>query len=672
MRKSSSAAQFSNNVKEEKKFFDKDPFYKTNGMLNGCFNKNMSLKAGTTAMTDCESTIYVDFTGDPDGSYLSLMHEWSHIICKSNPHLWTKFIGMYGKQLVSEGFDICHVPGFDEYMHHLINVFDDLRSNSLLERVYAGSAQEIWDRWKGLCEEIPDINENFPALSMAVFLGANNVDHVNGPFSDLLPIMKEAAEKVQGKGTANMLLIIRWLLDRCVKRLLQPTPPQPQQQQPGGDPKSGDSKDGDTDDTGQGAPAPQGSGDDHDEGEPGDSGGAGGEEDEDKDPQGDADQGKSAKSKTDALNDLASGADHPDKDATHPAPTGADTSAVATRAIVRKALGVDVDQDPEDFDGFVCVGKLDDDMQDAIDKLQSTVRPQNANKFIVTDAKAAISLVDVKPGDVKGSKIELSDEDRAAVQRLRAAFSRVLGRVRAKMEPEGSSVDVQEVIQYLMDPTSEDIFESETITKGFAYMTLCDMSGSMQGVPFAMVNTGCEILNQALDYPFVDGYHWGFRGGDRGAEILLYRYDKKCQGYLGKSRIGGGKYQRWIDVQCGGLTPMNSSLHVAVKYLSTQVAEGMAKRLFLLTDGSPTHVTVKGSWMSGWMLEKFTRQEILNARQKGIEVYTFIIGGGIDDKAAIKMFGPPRFWRRVSYGVSIREALVDIVLSEFIKYLRSK
>jgi len=127
-----------------------------------------------------------------------------------------------------------------------------------------------------------------------------------------------------------------------------------------------------------------------------------------------------------------------------------------------------------------------------------------------------------------------------------------------------------------------------------------------------------------------------------------------------------------VDVGCGGLTPMNTALHVALKDLITQTPAGMAKRMFLLTDGNPTQFTTKGNNLNDKFLRGLVAKEIQIARQKGVQVYTFIIGSGIKDKYALEMFGPPRFWRRVGGDVSIGKALVEVVLSEFVKYLKSK
>jgi len=724
---------------------DKDPFYKTNGILKGAFQKNIRLMAGQISMTNCRGIIWVNFNpkrfsnikeedsfrdghtvyllecghlfkagkstthdvgkcipcnhcGGED-AYRSFEHEWSHIIFKSNPHLWQMFITNYLKTLEQEGYEVSNIPGLRNFLHLVINSFDDIRSNSLWERVYAGSADFIWKKWKRLCEEDSDLNENFISWIFGVALDTDNLNTQDGPFSDLIPVMIEATDRVRGKGTTNMLTIVRWALDRCVKRLLRNPPPQGKQ---GGDDEQGgqDAADAATDDESEGSSSGKSgeseSSDSESEDQGQDPGSAGSDSGEGQQDDGcsgtDASEDSPPFDQTRALKGLTFGSGPLQEDQDHHVPdsTDRDPSSQANRAAVGKALSANLEEEDQQT---VVLGDVDDDMQQQVTRLLNSVRPQNAQYFLLADAKAKILLVDVDPENIsKEEEIEISPENKIAINRMRAAFSRVMGRQSNKMSDSGLIVDPQTAIQHRINPNEIDLFEEEVLNKGFAYLTLCDMSGSMQGNRFHQVCVGSQMLKSALDYPFVEDHLWGFRGAIdegrhhhsygsqqsiklllRGGEIWIYKYDRNCKGYIGRAR---GRYQDGrshdVKVECGGLTPMNSAIHVAAKFMLTKVPAGMAKRIFLLTDGYPTHVKTSGRDMGKKMLIDFTAKEVRNARQKGVQIYTFVMGNDIDDTAALQMFGPKRYWERIDDKQSIDKALMSIVLREFTKYLRSK
>lgn len=120
------------------------------------------------------------------------------------------------------------------------------------------------------------------------------------------------------------------------------------------------------------------------------------------------------------------------------------------------------------------------------------------------------------------------------------------------------------------------------------------------------------------------------------------------------------------------MTPMNTSLHVALKYLHTHVSDHMTKRVFLLTDGLPTQFKTAGGVISGIFLQKLVRKEINEARKKGIEVYTFVLADKdvIPDDAALTMFGPRHKWDRITNKKQIGDSLVKLVTREFVSHLQ--
>lgn len=370
-----------------------------------------------------------------------------------------------------------------------------------------------------------------------------------------------------------------------------------------------------------------------------------------------------------------------DENEVHHLPEKLDPSSVsdAVRAAVVAALQADIDDPQTAIDLNTTAGLIDPGMQDALDQFRDGMTQLSPDSQLMADARAKIVFLDVKPEGIdKHSQIILNTKEREGVDRMRGVFFRTLGRQKAQRDTSGLSIDMDSAIQYDIEPSDPEIFDREQNNQGFAYLTLCDMSGSMSGVPFQQVCHATEMLKQSLHFPFVDGALWGFRGGEGGkadhsGEVWIYRYHRDCQGYLGRAKVHGRNYV--FPVECGGLTPMHSAVRVAVRHLLTQVSSGMAKRLFLLTDGSPCSVKTNGKGLPYWVLQQYVAKEIQWARQKGIQVYTLVIGESLEERECRQMFGAPRYWKNVSAKNdenSVDRVLQNLVIENFEKYLKSR
>ena len=758
---------------------DRNAFYRTLDIVNRIFKKKLRLVAGKQNMTDLE-TIWVNFgekrmraivgeigpgksvartvyqlecgheeqlkSGHPtDGSalgacslcgaaqaYLGFEHELQHPIFKTSIAMKKVFVEKYVDSLMVGN----NHPNRDElttFVHMMVNGFDDLRCNSLWEKVYLGSANNIWERWERLTREKGDlVNTSFLAFLFAVAFGVET--DPKSEFEKLRPIVAWGVQKVKYRGFGKMLLDVRIVLDRCMGTLLDKfqQPPQLGQPQPQGQlPQPGDDDDGEEDTDREGH-------EDEEEGVEGSPGGGqagqgalasdgqapGGEVDSDAD--GSGGNGASARGggsgagsavpqsagkgairqeepiappihapsaqasgaspleKLEAFLILAAGAEELDDKERHPEVDpkyGIAKMSQADQAALAQALGLPID-DLQEIDAGI-PNEPDFDMQQAIQQLQDSNVEVSKDSQLTSNAKAKIRLVTVHPEGVAASRVELNEMERATVNRLRSAFIRSLGSQKNKRMTEGNIVDIQALIRHRFDHQDPEIFEADEANKGFAYAILCDMSGSMYSC-YPYVTRAAEMLKKSLDFPFVDGELWGFRGGEgRGGdsepgEVWIYRYDEKCQGYTGttRHRVWQDAQGRFSDtsfpVQCGGMTPMHSAVHVVSTRLRTQVPASMAKRLFLLTDGSPAHTKTTGAQLPGWMLQSFVAKEIKLARQHGVQVYTVVIGqDSISDAECKKMFGERRYWQKTGTA-DVGDALSKLVLANFSKYLSSR
>ena len=155
----------------------------------------------------------------------------------------------------------------------------------------------------------------------------------------------------------------------------------------------------------------------------------------------------------------------------------------------------------------------------------------------------------------------------------------------------------------------------------------------------------------------------------------MYRYAKDVDWYTGtmpfRVHQGAGGTST-VRVTCSGITPMNSAINVASTQLWKKTPIGMAKRLFLLTDGSPVKTKVTGRQLPDFLLRQFVAKEITAARKHGIQVYTLIIGDhAIPQEQCQQMFGAPRFWRKVN-SQTVGKTLSDLVLANFSKYIKAR
>ena len=731
---------------------NRDPFYRTLAIFNSIFKKKFKLEASSYNATDCKERIFVNFgetlysrvigfvsPGDKDGksiytlacghewegnagkaldgsdwgacwtcgsnqSYLGFEHEWQHIIFKSDIPAQHLFCEGYTDQLMKTAPHVNRKELFG-FLKMMVNAFDDIRCNSLWEKIYPGSADQIWQRWQRLTRDSQrDVDGNFLNYIFAVAFGVPT--DPNGPFEQFRPIVEWAVSKVKYRGFANMLIQVRVVVEHCMATILANTPakepppqPQPQKQdqqdaqdqspQPqGGSDGSGDSSQAPqaqaASDDADGADGDDAEGSEGDDGEPGvpDAGQPSGSA-----AAGDVQAGAGAaaqdgQSKSDALRSLVAGAKPLDGEE-HPSPDLVDIDQAlqsnSMKAMLAKVLSDDVNN-LQDIDQKMPTGVPDKDMQSTIDFVASAIAQQQPmDSQLTNDAKAKVTIIDVAPeGILSTAIVTLEPETKLHVARMRAAFFKAMGKQKARRATEGTEIDVQAYIQYKLDRQDPEVFIADEVQQGFSYSIVCDMSGSMSGT-FPQVAQSAEMLREALDFPFVQGDVWGFRGGEGGqlnskkaGEVWLYRYSPHVRGYIGTGYEQNSRGRFPYPVRCGGITPMNTAINVTARHQHRCVSEGMAKRMFLLTDGSPLQNKVGGGSIPPEVLMRFVANEIRKARSRGIQVYVMVIGEhAIAEEDCLKMFGPRKFWRRVA-NREVGLTLSNLVIDNFQKYLLNR
>ncbi len=696
-----------NQFEPEDNLPSKDHFYKTNAIFNNLFKRNVLLREAQGSKTNMLSLIWVNFAQadtktvardlgsrefllecghavstriggrtlevgseatclrcGSNAAYRSFEHEWSHIIFGSSPLANKMFVSQL-RDYINQKYGLVS----PDLLRMVVEAFDDLRVNSLWGLAYAGSADGIAQRWKEKCEETENINENFPVWVSGVALGASNLGR--GPFSKLYAITKEATEAAKGRSLENMFVIVRWFIEKCIHRLIDPTPPEeePQGKQQKEKPNPSPPKRRGEDNVEQYTP---------------------------DDLRQDTDRGEPPRTEEQALRWLAAKASAFRSGQEHHIPNFTEEDAHKRHfdtSCVRRSMDKICDHGQPVAQAVGQPSSVDEDVRKAVNALkESTEEKISSNQFLIADTLDKVLMIDVLPENIdQNAKITLDPDDEENIDRMRAIFAKYIGKKMTRRCSEGDEIDVQALIRYHLEGEEEDLFEEDGFTQGFAYMTLCDMSDSMSGQPFADVCKGSEMLKASLDYPFVIPHLWGFRGAEvdarqaglytleaqrlqvltRGGESWIYKYDRDCEGFLGKNAIGYNREGQRVDVpvRCGGLTPMNTGLHIATKYLSTHVPSGMEKKIFLLTDGAPTQFHASGVEVSPETLLRLVRFEVTQARNKGIQVYPILIGDSISDDVATTMFGPSAFWKRATTK-TIGSTLMTLVLKDFVRYLK--
>lgn len=260
--------------------------------------------------------------------------------------------------------------------------------------------------------------------------------------------------------------------------------------------------------------------------------------------------------------------------------------------------------------------------------------------FTRKDIHSQVQVVDVAKAT---PYYTLTDEDRAASERIRFQAARVLGKKVRTLEFQGTFVDPAAFIQRRASLRPDPVFQAEVSGKGFRCLLLLDRSGSMAGPRTYQCERACRIIRDALSFPFVDMNVWGYAERvDSVTEILRFG---KHEGFDTGRAIKGG-------------TPTHVALQAAANFL----AHGSDfRQIFLITDGSPS------GGEGDVHAVRATRKAVLRAKAMGVFVSTLIVG--TDDVDANYMF--PTGWRWVR-DHDFSADVVQAVTKSFMDFARRK
>lgn len=231
-----------------------------------------------------------------------------------------------------------------------------------------------------------------------------------------------------------------------------------------------------------------------------------------------------------------------------------------------------------------------------VDKQAQIPRPKpNKDKKIKRGVKGRTIIKTNTSG-----KSQLSRTEKEISKRLRTTFMIERRRRNSILESEGTSVDVQAVIDNMVSSKQDPCFESSSNTRGFRAVLLLDRSKSMTGQRTEQLDSVVRILRDALDFPFIQMDIVNFNSTDSDTLNLT----------LGE-----------FTEAPAGRTP----LHLAIRAVNNMVnGDARQTHLFIVTDGYPQHKEDE-DWLPVDEILDLTRNEINKIRNKGVKVHSLLL-----------------------------------------------
>ena len=332
--------------------------------------------------------------------------------------------------------------------------------------------------------------------------------------------------------------------------------------------------------------------------------------------------------------------------------------------IESRDLAVQALQTPTDSDSMETVAdegrtEMREVLDDLMGKLSKPVaQPDDELRMSVP---GHVVFQDVSADTLTGS-IDIGARGRRAVEALRAQFIRVMGRIRTELQDSGTDIDPHALIQRRVGKSSAPVFVGDGRSRGFKALILLDRSGSMRGERTKAVEHACRILQESLNFPFVEFEVWGFQQ-NVASQTEITRFDRDCFSFENKKfKVNGG-------------TPLHVAVRVATNHLKSFSGR---KHLFVLTDGEPSYQEMHTDRVKPMVLVdtevliEETKVAVNLARQIGIGVTALVIRdrhSTVDEDDCEAMFGASKSWQLVAES-RVGKALVQLVSGSFTRYLR--
>ena len=249
----------------------------------------------------------------------------------------------------------------------------------------------------------------------------------------------------------------------------------------------------------------------------------------------------------------------------------------------------------------------------------------------------------------------LDNRDLQTSRKWRRFFERVLGTLSFRTEDSGDEFVPELYIQQKLSGEELSCFRVETLGHGFRVSMLIDMSGSMVNI-FPEVERLARVLQLSLNFPMVNLRTWGFNSREAG-RVDMYDFPKGAQGL------------RSQNTRTEGVTPLSHAIQVAGRELSRSQDE---KHLFVLSDGFPVYSLAGSRYhISTKTLMNWTKETVQELKSQQIRVHCFMIGNHVPDaKDMTRMFGVGN-WKAIRPHEVFNDSFT-FIREKFLHYIQTR
>jgi len=650
----------------------KSTYYKTKGIFEKVVGKPIWLKIvdghGTPFVAFDHDKYYIQlYTDNPKASndierYRSFEHELSHIVFDSN-------LERLMEPLIKKFPNIPRIIIYD-----IVNIIEDHRVDSFWNKIYHGSKIIRERQLSKACERLHKNGVTHPIDALyAVHCGRE--DLISPEFSDLISEFKSIIKSVELAGPkATLVASIRALNkiakyfkhQHCIELTLQSCGTGSKSQSSGTcddyqdtddntqytdsseddisytlvdmeSSSTSEDSDGDSDNDGSGTISSELS----DDITPDDN-------DQDSDEVDDNSSPTDTESNTDT--------DNPDSSTlSHLIDEINDIIDEMNDAV--DVLTADINYTPEDnshgyYDEPI---QLDDDLNKTVDEIIE--ESKGDGQELLEQIKRAIEEVELSPPkpdanvfiDIVHTGHYLSydahDTDKKLANKIAKLLKRIKHKTRSVNVDTGTDIDIDQFIQYKVNKNVTDVFIEDEEAEGMTVLLLVDVSSSMSlGRRIQMAASSALILWDALKQ--IDNIDF---------EVYTYYYRDKAM-CINKQTYNGLKRIKPV-----GTTPTDK----AIRYVTNLLDRKSGKKfIILITDGEPCYDRHPFSVLASW-----TYHQIMYARKKGIQVFTFFVGSGISHNIMKQVYGPEYTWEVISDPSQLPKKLINFVTNKIAKTL---
>lgn len=583
---------------------------------------------------------------------IAVKHEISHLYFKSNIPLRLIFVQDMIARIEKESnktFDPLTKNKLVDDLCFVINIFDDIRVNSLWGLIYPGDGQDMTEWYHGdvgprmaerAKEDFPD--GDIPHLFTYIILLTLGQEAKSKEWGEFENDIKYAGGQVHYKTFNAALLLVRDLILKIVRKVQEKEKPPDQ-------PKANPTDRQDDDPELQAAEDSTGGGD--------------------SSPDEDIDDLVKARS-PDTKSDVSSAVQILSRveSANRPSSDFQDDNAGFDFKQAPSLSGKDLEKDLKDV-----LAQMDQDLDDVlpdleqsaldqVDEIQKAIAEKSSvpagqsgmtdGEWLRKSVKAKVNLHEIKQSEVV--PVTLTPEEMDTALRWKKFFQRVLGALSHRTEESGYELIADLYVQQKLGREPLSCFKVDTTGRGFRINLCVDMSGSMY-LRFHEVQKLAKVLQIALSFPFVKLGVWGFNSKAAG-EVDIYKFPSNAAGLSSaRSRVDG-------------VTPLSQAIQVVGRDL---VGHRDDNHMFVLSDGVPVYAITAGRTMATKALINWTHDAVVELRQQKVKTYCFMIGQDTPNTTQMDhMFGVG-YWKKIRDDQIYGDAF-GLITTKFLQFLRAR